>query len=278
MQPAFTRFQGVINQHFETNFKMQSFTTNYKNRHPWMTKALRIQIKIKNAMHTTCFASSTKDITKFADYNKVKDLLKSSLRNAEILYYSIQFNLHKNDLAKSWNILKTINGTNSKASINTTFTINDKLVTDSKEITNGFNYKTADTDIQHCIQYITNIPHSVLTGDVNVHSTLIADVISNSDHITLNTNTPTRVPNTTLQQTSPPDITTVSNTLYNRTSGTTQHGLSSDHLPIITTINIRYDTIYRFRFRSDHHTHCQQNFYKHHTDGRQAQHTKGQDA
>ena len=75
-------------------------------------------------------------------------------------------------------------------------------------------YKTADTDIQHCIQHITNIPHSVLTGDVNAYSTLwhsytddhrgklIADVISNSDHRTLNTNTPTRVPNTTLQQTS----------------------------------------------------------------------------
>ena len=90
-----------------------------------------------------------------------------------------------------------------------------------------------------CIQYITNIPDSVLTGDVNAHSTLwhsytddhrgqlIADVISNSDHITLNTNTPTRVPNTTLQQTSSPDITTVSNTLYNRTSWTTQHALSS---------------------------------------------------
>ena len=70
---------------------------------------------------------------------------------------------------------------------------------------------------------------------------LIADVISNSDHITLNTNTPTRVPNTTLQQTSSPDITMVSNTLYNRTSWTTQHALSSDHLPIITTINIRHD-------------------------------------
>ena len=90
-------------------------------------------------------------------------------------------------------------------------------------------YKTTDTDKQHCIQHITNIPHSVLTGDVNAHSTLwhsytddhrgqlIAGVISNSHHITLNTNTPTRVPNTTLQQTSPPDITTVSNTLYNRT-------------------------------------------------------------
>ena len=81
---------------------------------------------------------------------------------------------------------------------------------------------------------------------MNAHSTLwhsytddhsgqlIADVISNSDHITLNTNTPTRVPSTTLQQTSSPDINTVSNTLYNRTSWTTQHALSSDHLPIIT--------------------------------------------
>ena len=51
------------------------------------------------------------------------------------------------------------------------------------------------------------------------------------------------MPNTTLQQTSSPDITTVSNTLYNRTSWTTQHALSSDHLPIITTINIRHDYI-----------------------------------
>ena len=62
-------------------------------------------------------------------------------------------------------------------------------------------YKTTDTDIQHCIQHITNIPHSVLTGDVNAHATLwhsyiddhtgqqITDVISNSDHITLNAHT-----------------------------------------------------------------------------------------
>ena len=97
----------------------------------------------------------------------------------------------------------------------------------------------------------TNIPHSVLTRDINTQSTLwhlytddhrerqIADVISNSDHI--RQNTPTRVPNTTLQQTSSLDITTVSNTLYNRTSWITQHALSSDHLRIITTINMRHD-------------------------------------
>ena len=53
-------------------------------------------------------------------------------------------------------------------------------------------YKTSDTDIQHCIQHIINIPHSVVTGDVNAHSTVwhsytddhrgqqMADFISNS--------------------------------------------------------------------------------------------------
>ena len=99
----------------------------------------------------------------------------------------------------------------------------------------------------------TTIPYSVLTGDVNAHSSLwhsytddhrgqlIAEVISNSDHISLNTDTPTRVPNTAFQQTSSPDITTVSNTLYNRTSWQTHHALSSDHLPIMTTINIRHN-------------------------------------
>ena len=70
---------------------------------------------------------------------------------------------------------------------------------------------------------------STIRLNVNAHSALwhsytddqrrqlIAEVISNSDHISLNTDTPTRVPNTALQQTSSPDITTVSNTLYNRT-------------------------------------------------------------
>ena len=83
-------------------------------------------------MHTIALA--TKDKTKFDDYNKVKNLLKSSLRNAKILYYSNQFDLHKNDLAKSWKLLKTIIGKDLKSSLNTTFTINNIIVTDSREV------------------------------------------------------------------------------------------------------------------------------------------------
>ena len=46
--------------------------------------------------------------------------------------------------------------------------------------------------------------------------------------------TPTRVPNTTLQQTSSPDINTVFSTQYNREFWITKYTLTSDNLPIIT--------------------------------------------
>ena len=81
-------------------------------------------------------------------------------------------------------------------------------------------YNTVDTDIAYCIRHVINIPDSILTGDVNAHSTLwyshtddhrgqlISDKISSSEHIILNTGTPTRVPHTTLPQATSPDITT----------------------------------------------------------------------
>ena len=58
---------------------------------------------------------------------------------------------------------------------------------------------------------------------------------------------------------------------------TTDYNKTDGHSP--TTRKL--DTIHgrhRVRFRSDNHshqyTHCQHNFHKHHTGGRQAQHTK----
>ena len=51
----------------------------------------------------------------------------------------LQLDLHKNDLAKSWKLLKTIICKDLKSTLNITFTINNRIVTDSREIANGFN-------------------------------------------------------------------------------------------------------------------------------------------
>ena len=119
-----------------------------------------------------------------------------------------------------------------------------------------------DIDIAYHMRHVTNIPDSIVTGDMNAHTTLwyshtddhrgqlIFDIISNSEHIILTTDTPTRVPHTTLQQATSPNITIISTTLYNHTTWHTIHALNSDHLPIITTINTRT----KYKLQQNRHT------------------------
>ena len=76
-------------------------------------------------------------------------------------------------------------------------------------------------------------PHS---GTHTHRGELISETLSNSNHIMLNTDTPTRVPNNTHQQPTSPDITTISSSLYNSTTWKTIHTLNSDHLPKLLTI------------------------------------------
>ena len=137
-QPAFTRFQAVIDHHLNNNFKMQTIAMNYKNRHPWMTEELRTQIKHKNALYAETLKKRDKDIQE--KYKKLKNELTSSLKNKEILYYSNQLEIHKNDISKSWKIIKQIIGKDScKSSTNQEFCIGNTSITDSTAIANGFN-------------------------------------------------------------------------------------------------------------------------------------------
>ena len=60
-----------------------------------MTKALRTQIKNKNAMYADTLQTNHEE-----PYEKYK-MLQSSLKNKEIEYYSNQFDISKNDSSKS---------------------------------------------------------------------------------------------------------------------------------------------------------------------------------
>ena len=77
-------FQGVIDVHFNTNFKLHTFTRTYINRQPWMTEALRIQIRLKISKYKEYVKSNNVDIVE--SYKDSKSILHSSLRNAEIQY------------------------------------------------------------------------------------------------------------------------------------------------------------------------------------------------
>ena len=108
MQSLYTSFQTVIDRLINTHFKMESFTTNYKNRHPWLTGPLRSQIKAKNRMYTEAIASGSAEL--MDKYKKRKNEVLSLLKNTEIMYFSDQMEINKNDLNKTWKILRIILG------------------------------------------------------------------------------------------------------------------------------------------------------------------------
>ena len=138
LRNAFTRFQGVIDLHLNTFFKKRTFMMNYKNRHPWMTEVLRNKIKYKNQLHSIAISSHDDQITQ--EYKEAKKILHSSLRNTCISEFGDQLEINKNDLFKTWKVLKHIlglDGNTVKKKIS--FLIDDKLVTDSLEVANGFN-------------------------------------------------------------------------------------------------------------------------------------------
>src|SRR5206468_10049675 len=106
-----------------------------------------------------------------------------------------------------------------------------------------------DANITTLFTRLTNIPNSLIAGDINAHSQLwhspttdhrgdvIASLLQGSDHVVLNQDTYTRTPSQTNQQLTSPDITSISSNLANQTTWRTNTSLSSDHLPIIININ-----------------------------------------
>ena len=113
------------------------------------------------------------------------------------------------------------------------------------------NHSTEDTDITNTFTYLTTLNNTIIGGDINAHEdlwyspttdhrgTLIADIILNSTHNTLNTNTPTRKPPHADQQPTSPDITTAPHNISRLLTWATLDKHSSDHLPILVTYNTR---------------------------------------
>ena len=108
------------------------------------------------------------------------------MKNKEIIYYSNQLEIHKNDISKSWKILKQIIGKDScKSSTNQEFCIGNTSITDSTAIANGFNNffvsigqklaKDITSDVNP-MSYINSIEHSIVITDISY--TEVTQVIS----------------------------------------------------------------------------------------------------
>ena len=114
-QEAYTYFQTLIDYYFKERFIKQAVTITYINCYPWMTNSLRTKITEKNKLVLQALKKpNNKELNK--TYKTCRNEIISELRNTEIKYYSNELELHKNDLSKSWKILRLIIGTDSTSS------------------------------------------------------------------------------------------------------------------------------------------------------------------
>lgn len=108
-----------------------------------------------------------------------------------------------------------------------------------------------DRAVQNCIQSVLNLQNPLIFADANAHSFIwhspyednrgirIAELVADSNSIIINTDSPTRIPcnlHGQGQQPTSPDITAIPSVYFSNSTWRTLTELSSDHLPILTTI------------------------------------------
>ena len=135
----FDFFMNNIINIFDKCFPIESTKINYKNRNPWINQNLKNEIKIRDKLFLLSRQIPTKKNKD--NYKKYKNVNLSNQRKAERNYYREQFDLHKTDLKKSWNIIKNIisKEDNRHSEKHTCFLINNQYISDSKIIANTFN-------------------------------------------------------------------------------------------------------------------------------------------
>ena len=137
-QQAFTSFSTVLLDLFNKCFPKIKVKKKYNTRKPWLTEALRNCIRQKNKLHIEFkkYGTARNEIR----YKKYRNRLNHSLILAEKTHYADILDKNKNNIAKTWKILKTIINKNKVKQVQTKFKVNDgSLITDKFAISTKFN-------------------------------------------------------------------------------------------------------------------------------------------
>ena len=93
----------------------------------------------KNSMSNVC-KQNLDNMDLHNEYKSYRNRVTSKIRNGQLQNHSNKFDIMKNDVSKSLNVLRMIIGLGTtKRNSNTSFIINDDIVPDDNNIANAFN-------------------------------------------------------------------------------------------------------------------------------------------
>ena len=136
-QSSYSMFMKDYIDIYNSNFPMKQIKIGYKTRKTWLSEGMKNSIKMKNRLyrrHKRTGCPEHEDT-----YKRYRNKLNGILLAAEKDYYENLIEKHKNNLKKSWNILKDVINRKKSTSSCSRFLINNIITNDKQIIANGFN-------------------------------------------------------------------------------------------------------------------------------------------
>ena len=136
-QEAYTCFSTILSNIYNSCFPVIKVKQRYRNRLPWLTDTLKRSIKHKNYLykiqvkHPTIYNKTT--------YKRYRCIINALMRKEEKKYYQTLILDNKNNLSKTWKIIKEVINKNRSTQRQRKFKYNDKIIVDNKEIASHFN-------------------------------------------------------------------------------------------------------------------------------------------
>ena len=130
-QDAFSKFHDTYKHAFESSFPLIKVNFQYNNRKPWLIKGLRNSIKEKNKLYVKSLKCPT--LSNERKYKNYKKALNKALKHAEKSHIQDLLDASKNNLGKSWKIIKRVLNKSHTKNVQSTFCANGKIISDIKK-------------------------------------------------------------------------------------------------------------------------------------------------
>ena len=136
-------------------FPKIKITGTYRNRLPWFTDGLRASIKMKTRLYKLSIKKPI--LSNISYYKTYRNKLNHILKRAEKVHFQQLFEYHKNDMNKTWTLIKNIVWKNKTNKCCGQFLDGTNVVSDEVKICNMFN--DFFTNIGINLAKIYSMPH-----------------------------------------------------------------------------------------------------------------------
>ena len=131
-QGAFSLFHSTLVNHYNKHFPMQKIKLKYNCQKPWLTQGLKDAIKVKNKLYKKY--QKINAVAHGIEYKTYRNKLNHILKCAERKHYSDLLNDNKNNVKRTWQILKSIVNKNKTTKIQDKFKLRDGIFTSDKSM------------------------------------------------------------------------------------------------------------------------------------------------